>query len=307
MQNVDGALAAMAAKQHALITVSQAEALGLTRSMRRVRLRTGTLVLVDRGVLRVAGAPVTWESTVLAAVLAAGPGAVASHRTAAVLWGLETFRPGRPEVTIPRGRKHRRGAVTVHESTDLDRCVVQRRNGIPVTDPARTLLDVALRTSDARLFQAIESARRSNHCSWKRLIVTLLNHARRGRPGVQRLRRVIAQHLEEEERTDSAFEALFLSLLLEFDLPRPALHHRIFTPGGDFVAEVDLAYPELMILIELDGQVHDRREVADRDAPRQNRLELLGWTVLRYRWRQFVDHPDAIVREIKHAIDQSKP
>ena len=86
-----------------------------------------------------------------------------------------------------------------------------------------------------------------------------------------RLRRVIAANAHREEITDSDFELLVLALLVEHGLPEPVLHHRIFD-GSRFVAEVDLAYPELRIAIELDGKVHLEPEVRERDLPRQNDL-----------------------------------
>jgi hypothetical protein len=295
-------VAAIAVKQHGLITVKQAAECGLSRQMRTDRLRTGQLVRVDCHVLRVGGSPVTFESAVLAAVLAAGTGARASHRTAAALRTLDGYRPGVIEISIPRGRTFRRPGIVVHESSDLDRCTAQKIRGIPTTDAARTILDLARRSSDTRLFGAIESARRSSQTSWEGLVKVLLGHARQGRPGIQRLRRVIAKHIETEELTDSLFEALVLSLFIEHGLPQPVLHHQIVDDRGVFLAEVDLAYPSLMIAIELDGEIHRTREVFHRDRPRQNALELRGWTVLRFTWRQLQDEPDLIVRQVRQAI-----
>ncbi|MDQ2650925.1 MAG: DUF559 domain-containing protein [Actinomycetota bacterium] len=252
--------------------------------------------------LRIAGSPVTFHSKVLAAVLAAGEGAAASHRTAAVLWGLDGFRAGVIEVAHPRGRWHRPTGVIVHQSSDLDRCTIRSVDGIPVTDPSRTILDLARRTSDARLFAAMESARRKKISSWEQLVSTLLRHARQGRPGIERTRRVITVHIDEGEVTDSMFEAMVLALFAEHGLPVPVLHHRIVRSDGSFVAEVDLAYPSRLIAIELDGEVHREREVFHRDRPRQNELELLGWLVLRFTWRQLVEQPELIVRQVREAL-----
>ncbi len=152
-----------------------------------------------------------------------------------------------------------------------------------------------------RLLDAIESARRQHFTSWDELIATLLAHARRGRPGIRRLRRVIAANLHREEATDSRFEILVLTLLLEHGLPEPVLHHNVRAADGRFIAEVDLAYPELRIAIELDGGVHRDREVFERDRPRQNRLVLEGWTVLRFTWDTLVRHPERIVAEVRAA------
>jgi very-short-patch-repair endonuclease len=79
------------------------------------------------------------------------------------------------------------------------------------------------------------------------------------------------------------------------------LHHRVHD-GSRFVAQVDLAFPQWRIAIELDGATHLQRAVRERDLPRQNDLVLLGWTVLRFSWRRFVDRPDLVLAEIRAAI-----
>jgi very-short-patch-repair endonuclease len=302
MSEVDHQLASLAVRQHAHLSDVQALDLGLTPRMRASRLRAGRLVRAAPGVLRMPGAPLTYQAVLMSAVLAAGTDAVVSHRSAAALWTFDGFRPGVVEVTVPRGHWHRPSGAVAHESTDLDRTSHRRVDGIPVTAPDRTILDIALRTSDRRLVAAIDSARRRSLTSWDGLTATLLRHARRGRPGVARLRRVIAGHVSQAEVTDSIFESLVLSLLREHGLPDPVLHHRVLSPRGELIAEVDLAYPLRRIAIELDGLVHLDRDVWERDRPRQNRLELLGWTVLRFSWRTLVERPEVIVAEVSAAL-----
>jgi very-short-patch-repair endonuclease len=302
VSDIDRRIAALAATQHGLFAVKQVLDLGVTRRMVRGRAKAGRINREDVDVYRIVGLPPSWEARVLASVLAAGDGAVASHRAAAALWGLDGFNKGTPEITIPRGRRYRRHGVRSHESTDLDRCDVRVRSGIPVTDPARTLLDLGRFIGDDRLARAVESARRLRLTDWSELIATLARHARRGRPGVRRLRRTIARHAHRSEVTDSDFELLVISLLLEHDLPEPVLHYALRTADGSFVAEIDLTYPGLRIAIELDGAVHRDGEVFERDRPRQNRIVLEGWVVLRFTWATFRDRPEEIVRQVTAAI-----
>src|SRR6266540_1818809 len=121
MERIDAVAARIAAGQHSLVTLLQLRDAGMTREQLRARLDRGQWSKVDRSVVRVNGALVTWRSRVMAAVLGSGPKAVASHRTAAVLWGLEGFWEPDPEVTIPRGQHHRRRpGIVMHQSTDLD-------------------------------------------------------------------------------------------------------------------------------------------------------------------------------------------
>jgi hypothetical protein len=191
--------------------------------------------------------------------------------------------------------------VIVHTSTDLERCTRVIVDGVPTTDVARTLLDIGRFVADQRLLRAIEWARRSDKTDWSSLISTLAHHARRGRPGIRRLRRVITANMDREEVTDSDFELLVLTLLSEAGLPTPVLHHRIYD-GRRFVAEVDLAYPTHKIAIELDGAIHLDPEVHERDLPRQNDLVLVGWTVLRFTYERFRAHPERVVAEIRAAL-----
>ncbi|MGK2947107.1 MAG: endonuclease domain-containing protein [Acidimicrobiales bacterium] len=189
----------------------------------------------------------------------------------------------------------------MHTSTDLDRCGRVERSGVPTTDLERTLLDIGRYVDEMRLLRAIEACRRRRATDWSSLIATLAVHARRGRPGVRRLRRVIAANMHRSEVTDSDFELLFLALLAEHDLPTPKLHYRVYD-GRRFVAEVDVAYPQWRIAIELDGRIHLEHDVRERDIPRQNDLILSGWTVLRFTWDYFVRRPDLVVAEMRAAI-----
>jgi hypothetical protein len=97
----------LAARQHGLVAISQIEPDVASPAVIRHRVARGRWAKVAEGVYRIAGAPVTWESQVLASVLAGGPKAVASHRTAGALWDLDGCRPGMPEVSVPRGRSYR--------------------------------------------------------------------------------------------------------------------------------------------------------------------------------------------------------
>ena len=91
------------------------------------------------------------------------------------------------------------------------------------------------------------------------------------------------------------------SLLAEEGLPEPVLHHRVVA-SGRFVAEVDLAYPDLKIAIELDGAVHLDPTVRERDLAKQNALLLEGWIVLRFTWDRFRRRPDLFIAEIRAAL-----
>jgi len=304
MTDLDDRLIPVFARQHWLVTADDVLAAGGTRQEAHDRLQRRTWERVDQRVYRLVGAPITWEQRLLAPILSAAPAArvVASHHSAAALHGIPGYGHGAPELTTPRPFNLRRAGMRVHSSNDLDRCTIVTRSGVPLTDIDRTLLDLGRYLSDGRLLRAIEWARRTGRTDWSRLISTLARHARRGRSGVQRLRRVIVANAHRGEITDSDFELLLLALLVEHGLPEPVVHQRVYD-GGRFVAEVDLAYPDRMIAIEADGGVHLETDVRERDLPRQNDLVLLGWTVLRFTWKRFTTRPTQIVLEVRTASD----
>lgn len=300
MSALDDRLLPVFMAQHWL--VSQDDVLGAGGNRHQIghRLAIGRWEAVQPLVYRVVGAPLTWHGRLLAPILSAGPPAAATHFAAAALHEIPGIGTGTPELSIPRGTRLDRTEVIVHTSTDLDRCAVSPIHAVPTTDFERTILDVGRKLGDGRLLRAIEFGRRTGRTDWSSLILTLRRHARRGRPGVARLRRIIAANAHREETTDSDLELLVIALLLEHGLPEPVVHHRIFA-GGRFVAEVDLAYPELKIAIELDGRIHLDPVVHERDLPRQNDLILEGWIVLRFTWRRLQQRPESIVAEVRSA------
>jgi hypothetical protein len=131
-----------AERQYGLFTLGQASHCGLNRTTIYRRVKNGRYVIEHPGVFAFAGVPESWERRVLAACLAAGHGAVASHRTAARIWRLVEPRDDHVEILVPRHRRPRLRGVTVHRSTDLlaDGTTVRAR--IPVTNPLRTIVDL---------------------------------------------------------------------------------------------------------------------------------------------------------------------
>lgn len=299
--HLEASVARLAAGQHGLVTVAQLIELGFSHVAIRRRVASGRWLKVDRGVIRIGGSPVTWESQVLAAVLAAGDGAVASHRSVAALWNLDGCRRGQPEVTVPRGHWYRRSGIRVHESTDLDRVRPVRRSGIPTTPIERTLLDLGAAVRHESVQLSLDHARRRNLTDWDRLLACLVAHSRQGRRGVGALRSILDDHYEEIATTDSGFERLVYVRLVEAGLPKAVLQHEVTFDGQSY--RLDLAYPDVKLGIELDGSVHLRRDIWERDHARQNALMLAGWTILRFTWNDYRRHQSRMIREVRAALE----
>jgi hypothetical protein len=299
-----GRLLALAATQHGLVTAAQCRDLGVSRNTVQRLIARGTLAREAPSVYRVTGAPRTWEGRALAAALAAGPGALVSHRSAAHLWGLDGFGPpGRIEVTVARhARPARRSGVVVHESLAMALADPRRRRAVPLTGPARTFLDVASGTNDLLVaLRALDETRRLGHATWGELWEALLLHAASGRNGIV-LARDALRRRNGRRVPDTEFARLFLRLLDDAGLPEPESEVEVTVRGSRY--RVDCAYVVPRIAIELDGRDHLRPEVYDGDRARDNRLELEGWLVLRFTWRRFTSRPDEVVAEVRDALDR---
>lgn len=291
----------LARVQHGLITTAQAiKHLGPSRKARWVSEQR--LLSVQPGVFRLAGAPETWHQALHAAALAAE--ATVSHRSAAELWGLiqpagyidVSVRPPRKPVLRPPAILHRIG--------DLHPGLAVEREGMWVTDPLRTIVDLGLvlprwsvgdalsRGLTTRLFQIGE--------------VQALRDAlsRPGRNGTGVVKQLIEQRLLTASTEASLLEARFVDLARRHDLPLMTFQHEVWS-AGRFIARVDAAYPELKLAIEVDGfEAHSSPESFQRDRTRQNRLVALGWTVLRFTWADVVRDQAMVAKAIRAEIER---
>jgi very-short-patch-repair endonuclease len=297
----------VAAKQHACIALRQCLEVGMSRSAVKRLTARRAWTIVGPAVYRVNGAPMTWHARVMAAVLAAGPDALASHRTAAHLWGLDGFGPtGRIEITVPRHtRRWRRSGVTVHETLAWNLTLPTTRWGIPVVGAPRALIDVAAVAHDeVTVLRALDEIRRRRLATWPQLWETFILHARRGRPGIVVCRAVLERRYGQTV-PHGEFARLFMRMLEDAGLPAGKAEHPIVVDGHAY--RVDLAYPDHRLAIELDDKgSHSTDAAFEADRIRDNRLRVGGWTVLRYTWQRFIETPSEIVAEVRAALDPNR-
>jgi very-short-patch-repair endonuclease len=254
----DAEAARIAANQHGYITRSQLLHAGLTARAIDRRLASRRLVRVYRGVYAVGHIPPSPYARAMAAVLACGPGAVLSHRSAAALWGLIRW-PATLEVTAPTD--HRVPGVHTHRSRRLHDATIHY--GIPTTTPARTLLDLAKILDPASLTRAVNDARLRHLLSRDDLD-----------PAVTR--RLTSTPTRAPTR--SVFEDAFLAFLDRHNLPRPEVNQRV---AG---YEVDMLWRTQRLVAELDGRAyHDDFE---HDRERDADLLAAGLRVVRVTWRR---------------------
>ena len=229
----------------------------------------------------VGAAPATWEQRALAAVLAAGPGALASHRTATRVWGLVP-RSGRLEVLLGGSRVALVPGVVVHRTRDLPSVDVAERDAIPVTSVARTLVDASAGQEARVVASWVDDATRRLGLDLVDLRECLDRRSGPGHPSLAHLHAVVTARLPLAGPGDSPLEVRALLALARAGLPAPVLQHRVALPDGT-VALLDLAYPAQRVAIELDGwSAHGHRSAFDRDRARANQLTLVGWRLYRF-------------------------
>lgn len=255
-------------------------------------IATGRLFPRYRGVYAVGRPDLPLAGERRAAVLACGPGAVLSHRSAAGAWGLRPDGAASWEVTVrtsTRRSPSARIAVHRHRLADAEMTVL---DGLPITTVARTLLDLAAIVPPHHLRRAVERADQLDLFDLREVERVLAVHPRRaGR------RRLIAL-LDDARRHDLAFtrsdpEAAMLQLCLDHGLPRPAVNR---FAGGQ---EVDFRWPEHRLIAEVDGwSTHRGRAAFARDRERDRRHVLGGWRVVRFPAADVDRRSTAVAREL---------
>jgi Protein of unknown function (DUF559) len=298
----DATLESTFARQRGLVTRRQARRAGLTDRQIDGRLANGTFVAMHPGVYRHAALPEDGDMRIRAALLALGPGAAASHRTAVGLIGLGSLSTGLVEVTWPRPSPRSLEGVVVHRLPDLSRPWVRSIDGIRVTRPARTLLDLGTVVHPWLVQRCMEEWLARRTVSIDQLQAAIAAHAGHGRRGVPVVRRLLEGRVLRDIVADSRFEGRLAEVLLAGGLPRPVHHHLVH--AGRVVAELDWAYVDEQVALEFDGYgVHLRSlEAFEHDRDRQNELEILGWHVLRFSGRTVQARPRRIVDQVARML-----
>jgi hypothetical protein len=236
----------------------------------------------------------------LAAVLLTAPAtAVASHLTAAAMWGLQVPLQDRDDhridITVPgRTRSESRRDRRVHR-LPLEGDDVTTRWAQPVTSPARTWRDLAGILEPAALL-AVTDQVVARHCPPSELERQLTRRPT-GR-GSARARVVLPL---ADPRAESPMESVLRWLVHVAGLPRPELQVDIRDSGGS-IGRADMAWPDRRLIVEFDGDLHRDRDVFVKDLRRQNRLVTAGWTVLRFTSADVLGRPDDVIAAIRAAL-----
>ncbi len=296
----DYAIAALAERQHGVVSRQQLRELGLTDDMIDGRARSGRLHRTFRGVFAVGHRRVGRRGHMLAAVLACGEGMVVSHGSAAELLGLWDKRPVLVNVTGPSQAGRKIDGVRWHRVSLPGSEETTLREGIPCTSVARTLVDMAGSLGRTSLRRLVEQAAVLRLLDIPDVDRVLARGRRRGAP---QLRDILVAWRGEERlpRLRSLLEARLFPALVEAGLPRPQCNVKLRIDGECF--EVDLLWGVQRLVIETDGEeTHGTRVAFHQDRRRDQVLCASGYRTARVTWRQLEDEPSALVARIERML-----
>jgi predicted transcriptional regulator of viral defense system len=293
----------LAARQHGVFSLAQLKDVGLTPRAAQKRALAGALHRVYRGVYSIAPpALLTPNGRYMAAVLACGPGALLSHRSAAQLHGLRRTDRSKIDVTVPGRRRVNIERIDVHTSQTLTAADTTTVDGIPCTSIARTIFDLSNALPRRPVERAMEQAEAERLLDLRRLtdVLERNRHAR----GAKVLAAILADY-RGDEPTESDLEELLLSLCREAGLPVPERQFYIDPGDGEPMVRADFAWPTEKLIVEADSdRYHRTRSAFESDRRRDQRLMLAGWRVIRVTYRQLKSERRRIAKLIADVLRQ---
>jgi hypothetical protein len=291
-------VAALAARHHGVFSARDSAELGVSRRQLARATTAGVLVRVHPNVFAFTGTPLDRRSRIAAAALQLD-GCVASHESALQLHGIHPI-PDVVAVTVPRGeRSHVLEGVRVHRARDLHRHYLTTVDSIATTTIERAIVDVSSVVSPARLGYLIDQVTITRRAtSVDALSRTLQQVNRQGRTRIGTLSRLLADRSPTEPAPRSRLERHLDDLLSGVDLPRPQAEYPLPTDGR-YRGFVDRAWPEAMLIVEIDGRTwHARESSMATDRARDREAARLGWQTLRILDRELETAPDGVLSDL---------
>jgi hypothetical protein len=284
---LDRAIAELAERQCGVAAYWQLRELGLGADAIAYRLRSGSLHQLYRGVYAVGHTVLSLEGRLIAAVFSAGPHAVLSHRSAAMLWGLLADSSPIIHVTTPDRGRTSKDRVRVHRVRALHPADVAVVDNIPVTSVARTIFDLAATDTPRQLRYALDQAERL------RLLDVRAFERFRGRPGSKPLTAALAA-MSEPANANPGIERLFIALCDAGGIPRPEMN--VLVEGYS----VDAVWRKQKVIVELDSRSHHMTTRAfEEDRERDDVLQLARYRVIRLTWRRLKEEPGRVAARLR--------
>jgi very-short-patch-repair endonuclease len=240
--------ARLATRQHGAVGRLQLTALGFSRDEIAHDVKRRRLIRVHQGVYAVGHEALSDRGRMIAALIAAGPGAALSHRTAAYLWKLVPSMPSFVDVTLTDRAPRRRAGLRVHQARRLE---TTTHRSLKTTTPLQTIAQLAQADRDRARAEA--------------LVLELIPRSAD----------------DHAEPTRSELERALLPALKRAQLPRPLVNHHVMG------REVDFFWPDHDLVAETDGwRTHRHRRAFEGDRARDAMLQAHGYRVVRFTWRQ---------------------
>lgn len=291
----DATILEIAARQQGVVSRSQLLRAGVPEHAIDYRMRKGRLRRLHRGVYGMGPVPARYEREA-AAVFACGDGAVLSHRTASALWELTPAPPRTALIDVASSRRLRgpRYGVRLHLAGGLSPDEIGHRHGMPLTTPARTLLDLAACGARVEIERALARGERTRALTHDVIETLLARHP--GRPGAPMLRALLRAP-GGPALTRSEAESRFLELVRKASVPDPEAN------GMVEGLEVDFAWRKERLVVEIDGYAHHADRAAfERDRRRDGVLAAAGFRVIRVTWRQLTREPARVLAQLAQAL-----
>jgi very-short-patch-repair endonuclease len=299
---LEAAIGANAAPQHGVVSLAQVNALGVSSDATRKRVSSGRWHRVYPGVFAIGHAPLTRDGHYMAAVLACGPGAGLSHRSAADKLGLRATHRSRIDIISPRRPGRRHASIDAHTSRTLLPRDIKNVDGIPCTTIARTLLDLAAILPRRTVERAIDQAEILQLLDTK-AIQDVLDRTH-GHQGNAPLHSILNDHLPGSTPTRNDLEEAFLQICRTGGLPQPEVNAHI--PFEPIPYQADFLWREHQLIAETDGRdTHTTRQAFEHDRKRDQQLMLAGFRVVRFPWQQVTQEPSTVEKTVRALIDQA--
>jgi very-short-patch-repair endonuclease len=270
------AVSELAGRQWGVVARAQLLSMAVSTAAVDAWVQRGRLHRVHQGVYALGHTALRAEGHRLAAVLACGPGAVLSHRTAAAHWGLLRTDQTRIDVTAPRGR-HGALGIRLHRSRSLDAQDTTHHQGIPITTVHRTLLDLAATARPSALERALAQSERLQLYDHRATQATIARN--NGHKGAQVLKQATSR---KPKWTQNEWEAEFLDLIRKAGLPEPDTNDAFHVPDYG-LCEPDFHWPQHHVIVETDGfESHGTRQAFRNDRAKDAALTAAGHSILRF-------------------------
>jgi very-short-patch-repair endonuclease len=288
-------------RHYGIIGRAEATRLGATPSIMRYKLDSGEWARLHPGVYRDTATPASPYQNLRAAWVSIGGRGLVSARSSTWLWdALPEPPPPRPDMAAKRGQVDPRNYpwLTIHLCRDLDLTTGVLRHGIMVTNPLRTLVDLAA-VAPPCLDDAIDRILAQRLVTPAALEAELRRLSKRGRTGVGVLRSHLLDRGYVGAPSPSVLEARMWRLVRGTGLALPEMEVVVHTDGS---YRLDVAWRLILLAVEVDGYAwHFSPEQMSYDTARRNLLQAAGWTVLVYTWRHVTDEPLRVAAEITSA------